>query len=70
MNDFQLHLLLDALCQAYSLEELEEGRQIARALIRNLQMTPEAVESLLYGAYQLKRLRNGRSISSYALLEQ
>ncbi len=68
MNNYQLRLLLNALCQVYSLEELEDGRTITSSLIRYLYLTPEAVGALLYGACQLKRLRSGGHTESFSAL--
>ena len=58
MNGYQVHLMLEALCQVHSLDALVEGTQIKKSLRRYLRLSEADAETLVEGALLLKHLRH------------
>ena len=57
MNSYHQRLILAALCDIHTEEQLENGIAIEKSLGMNLGLAPQQCSILIEAAYQLKRLR-------------
>lgn len=61
MDSYQVHLILEALCEEHSIEELFDSEPTRQALCRYLHLSEEQADILLEGALLLKSIRARKS---------